>query len=221
MGSSHTCTLSKERFFTLQKILCLFQIQILSHYVLNLQMSFYWNTYEFDVLDIQSIAVLFFKFKETPESPSPPEVSDVTKTSAILSWQPPTSDGGSKITGYILEMKEQYSSRWSVVAKPQDVEHKVTKLSAGKEYEFRVLAENKAGLSEPSRPSKSFVAKDAYGETLLSIFVFKVGKIDSVKSANIYFVLEVCFICSLICHDTLKNLLPLLFSTILPFSLKC
>lgn len=69
-------------------------------------------------------------------------------------------------------MKEQYSSRWSVVAKPQDVEHKVTKLSAGKEYEFRVFAENKAGLSEPSRPSKSFVAKDAYGEIPLLDFLY-------------------------------------------------
>ncbi|XP_038047568.1 titin-like [Patiria miniata] len=99
---------------------------------------------------------------EIPESPSTPEVSDVTKTSATVSWQPPTSDGGSKILGYTVEMKEQYSTRWTVAAKPQDTECKVTKLTPGKEYEFRVRAENKAGLSEPSRPSKTFVAKDAY-----------------------------------------------------------
>ena len=79
----------------------------------------------------------------------------------------------------MVEMKEQFSSRWTVAAKSQDTECKVTKLSTGKEYEFRVLAENKAGLSEPSRPCPAFVAKDAYGrlssitlKTTLNNFAF-------------------------------------------------
>ena len=89
---------------------------------------------------------------EIPEPPSKPEISDITKTSASVSWQPPASDGGSKITGYTLEMKEQFSSRWTTAARTQDTEYQITKLTPGKEYEFRVRAENKAGLSEPSRP---------------------------------------------------------------------
>ena len=124
-----------------------------------------------------------FLFLDIPEPPGTPEVSDITKTSAVVSWQPPSSDGGSKITGYVLEMREQFSSRWTVVTKPKDIEHKVTKLTPGKEYEFRVRAENKAGLSEPSPPSATFVAKDAYGKhilhSLIKIFTHKEIRIPS------------------------------------------
>lgn len=35
-------------------------------------------------------------------------------------------------------------------------------LTEGKEYEFRVVAVNRAGLSEPSEPSKSLVAKPRF-----------------------------------------------------------
>jgi len=40
-------------------------------------------------------------------------------------------------------------------------------LDKGKEYEFRVLAKNLAGLGEPSAPSKSVVTKPKASESYL------------------------------------------------------
>lgn len=108
-------------------------------------------------------AKLVFK---VPDAPSRPEVSDVTPTSAVISWSSPESDGGSPITGYIVEKREKGKDRW---VKVNRAPVKATTLIAsdlyeGNEYEFRVKAENKAGLSEPSQPSKKVVARLPYGK---------------------------------------------------------
>lgn len=43
-------------------------------------------------------------------------------------------------------------------------EFTVQDLKEGAQYEFRVLAENKAGFGPPSDPSVSVIAKAKYGE---------------------------------------------------------
>ena len=45
-------------------------------------------------------------------------------------------------------------------------------LKEGKEYEFRVMAKNKAGLSEPSTTSPSIVTKARKGTVLSHFFCF-------------------------------------------------
>lgn len=41
-----------------------------------------------------------------PPGPPTPKVTDWTKSTVELEWIPPTIDGGSKVTGYIVEYKE-------------------------------------------------------------------------------------------------------------------
>ena len=109
---------------------------------------------------------LLFKISDPPEAPATPEVSDVTAKSMKVTWKKPKSDGGSQITGYVLEMKEPFSHRWSVVGKTSSTENSfnVTGLQEGNEYEFRVAAENKAGTGEFSKATNPVLAKRPYGE---------------------------------------------------------
>ena len=82
----------------------------------------------------------------------------------LVTWKPPSSDGGDRITNYILEMREVLTHRWTQVTKTPNLKEKVTNVFQGKEYEFRVTAFNKAGPSKPSDSSTSFIAKDPYGK---------------------------------------------------------
>ena len=93
-----------------------------------------------------------------------------------LSWQTPIKDGGSPITGYIVERRTAANYKWHVSSMPsavlrdslhsnirafqapsEPIEERTTKirsLHTGHKYEFRVRAQNLAGLSEPSNTTK-------------------------------------------------------------------
>uniref|UniRef100_A0A8C2ZN18 Titin n=1 Tax=Cyclopterus lumpus TaxID=8103 RepID=A0A8C2ZN18_CYCLU len=72
-------------------------------------------------------------------------------------------DGGTPIIGYVIERREKTGMRWIRVNRDPVVECTTvaTKLRKGCEYDFRVYAENEAGLSPPSERSASFRAVDA------------------------------------------------------------
>ena len=82
-----------------------------------------------------------------------------------VSWTPPKSDGGSKVTGYTVEMKQDFSPRWLMVtSNALETSYNVTLLTTGSEYQFRVAAENRAGTGKFSKPSETVVAKHPYGK---------------------------------------------------------
>lgn len=99
-----------------------------------------------------------------PSQPGVPEPADWSANHIDLIWQEPASDGGSPITGYIIEMKDKYTPMWEKALETTTPTPNATinGLIEGNEYQFRVVAVNKAGHSEPSEASKNFIAKPRF-----------------------------------------------------------
>lgn len=110
----------------------------------------------------------FFIFITTgiPGPPGTPEVFDISRDGMTLTWYPPEEDGGSQVTGYIVERKEVRADRWVRVNKVAVTmaRYRSTGLVEGLEYEHRVTAINARGTGKPSRPSKPAVAMDPIGK---------------------------------------------------------
>lgn len=85
-----------------------------------------------------------------------------------MSWKQPDNDGGSPITGYLIEKKDSksYTSRWSHVEQTEDNSTTATlkKMSTGSELLFRVSAVNKIGTGEPLEMNKPVLIKSPYGK---------------------------------------------------------
>ena len=91
---------------------------------------------------------------QAPGAPGRPDVAREASGSLSVSWDAPSSDGGSSITGYKVQWK-QAADRWDT---PADVSeavvtgtgHTIAGLIDGVEYSVRVIAANEAGDSPPS-----------------------------------------------------------------------
>lgn len=93
-------------------------------------------------------------------------VGNVSKFGCTVSWEPPKSDGGSPITSYIIELRDRTSVKWSPVqvSKADELSAVINDVIENKEYIFRVRAENKAGVGEPSAASQPIKIMDPIGE---------------------------------------------------------
>ena len=91
-----------------------------------------------------------------PDSPSRPTVSDTSANQMRVSWKPPDCDGGSPITGYLVEYKQDSSPEWvkcNLADNSTNVSILVNGLHEKTKYQFRVSAENQFGLGSSSKPS--------------------------------------------------------------------
>uniref|UniRef100_A0A8D2NQ83 Titin n=1 Tax=Zosterops lateralis melanops TaxID=1220523 RepID=A0A8D2NQ83_ZOSLA len=111
---------------------------------------------------LESVAVKALDPFTIPSPPTSLEITSVSKDSITLCWARPESDGGSEISGYVIERREKTSLRWIRVNKKPvyDLRVKSSGLRQGCEYEFRVYAENAAGLSLPSETTPLIKAED-------------------------------------------------------------
>lgn len=112
-------------------------------------------------------------FPSSTGPPGPPvgpiKFTEVFAERIGLAWSPPTDDGGSKITNYVVEKREESRKSWVHVSnEPKDCAYVVTRLTENHEYEFRVMAQNKFGVGPPlaSEPEK---ARNLFSEFTLII----------------------------------------------------
>lgn len=99
---------------------------------------------------------------DEPGKPGTPEIADWDNKSVQLKWAPPRSDGGAPIEKYIIQKKDKSKPDvWEAAAEvPGDCcEGTVPDLKETGEYQFRVIAVNKAGPSPPSDASKSQIIR--------------------------------------------------------------
>ncbi len=97
-----------------------------------------------------------------PAPPGAPEILASGKDFATIEWLKPESDGGSPLIHYLVERRERKSARWVKVNRDGahlDTTMKVSGLTEGNIYQFRVTAINKAGESEPSEVSLYVVCR--------------------------------------------------------------
>jgi len=102
------------------------------------------------------------RFVEKPGKPDPPEITSTGKSTVSLAYKPPADDGGAAISNYVIEHREEGLAKWTRATKDTitKTSYTVTGLTAGSTYEFRVAAENKAGVGPPSEPSQPVAAKE-------------------------------------------------------------
>lgn len=126
---------------------------------------------ESEPLETQKSIIAKNEFDE-PSSPGKPAVTDWDKDHVDLEWTPPKSDGGSPITGYIIQKKEKGSPYWTNAVHVPASKNKATvpDLTEGQDYEFRVIATNTAGQSEPSEPSDLVTAKARFCKATLNVY---------------------------------------------------
>uniref|UniRef100_A0A670I087 Titin n=1 Tax=Podarcis muralis TaxID=64176 RepID=A0A670I087_PODMU len=111
---------------------------------------------------LESAPVLMKNPFVVPGPPKSIEVTNVTKDSMTVCWHRPDSDGGSEIVNYIVEKRDRAGIRWVKCNKRRitDLRLRVTGLAEDHEYEFRVSAENAAGVGEPSQITPFWKACD-------------------------------------------------------------
>ncbi|VDM43005.1 unnamed protein product, partial [Toxocara canis] len=91
---------------------------------------------------------------DTPEMPEEVRVKEVGPDSITVAWNAPNNDGGSEITGYVIEKKEAGRRAFHTVAKisTAKTEHVIEELEANTSYEIRLSAINKYGVGEFTEP---------------------------------------------------------------------
>lgn len=115
-----------------------------------------------------------------PSAPvGPIQALSVTRDSVTLQWKRPKSDGGSPLTGYIVEKREGSRQSYVHVTRlSSDVNIvNIPGLMEGHDYYFRVIAENRYGRSSPLESDMTITPKKIYGKSTLIILIHIISRI--------------------------------------------
>ncbi|GFS00883.1 myosin light chain kinase, smooth muscle [Elysia marginata] len=103
--------------------------------------------------------------EDVPDAPiGKPQVYDLGRTSASLSWCGPASSGGNNVTHYSIEARtRQNGLTWDVVVSQcKDLTCHILDLKPCTTYQFRVRAANRHGLGPPSEASDKATTFDLF-----------------------------------------------------------
>lgn len=113
----------------------------------------------------------FLHLSDVPGTPGKPTCTDSDKDFIKIHWSAPRSTGGSPITGYDVERCGIHSGRWKKVNRTpvKGTDFVDDTVSEGEQYQYRIVANNKMGPSNPSDPSQPIAAKPMKGKFPLNI----------------------------------------------------
>ncbi len=113
------------------------------------------------------------KVTGVPSAPIGLNFTDVRETSVTLRWEPPKNDGGSKVTGYLIEKRDPFRSSYTRVGTTKDTQFNITRLVEGSNYLFQVSAENDVGIGESAELTQSIKVKSPHSEfNIMTFFDF-------------------------------------------------
>jgi len=99
-----------------------------------------------------------------PDPPRNLSTTELTETTVGLQWEVPELDGGSPITGYVVEMRATNKKTWTKIDTTASLEFNVTGLAEGTEYSFHVAAQNAVGISDFVELQKSVTPKGKFSK---------------------------------------------------------
>ena len=99
----------------------------------------------------------------------------VHRDSVTLEWEAPVDDGGSDLTGYLIEKRDARKSRWSFVHKvePATTQYEVPGLVTGRQYVFRVRPMNKIGLGDALEGQEPVTVQTPYSKLQIYLYLFR------------------------------------------------
>ncbi|XP_037532742.1 myomesin-3 [Nematolebias whitei] len=128
-----------------------------------------WKEYVFRVKSVSRAGSSSYSDESHPtvvksaiNVPSPPSAVALllcTGSEMVLGWRAPSSNRGNPVRGYYLDQREKGAKTWREVnVKPaKEKQFKVSNLTSGRFYQFRVFAANMAGVGKPSDASEPFL----------------------------------------------------------------
>ena len=125
------------------------------------------------VFSIDSISSLI-AFLGCPSAPQNIHATDVWRDHIAISWDSPETDGGSPLTGYVVQCRDSFESTYRLLAtvKPDMTSYTATGLQEGRDYYLRVFSQNAAGLSEhPVELLPAVKARLPFGTQLFLAFL--------------------------------------------------
>ncbi len=101
-----------------------------------------------------------------PQGPANVEWRREATEGMELRWQIPQSDGGSKVLEYIVERREVGKKSWKQVGTSTLTSIEIRGLKKNSSYNFRVIARNAVGCSDPFIIEETFTAAKAVPKSL-------------------------------------------------------